>query len=309
MNTAMIRRHLVTLADMGHEEMLSLFALADRLREPDRPLLLSGRTVVNLFFEPSTRTRVSFELAAMRLGAQVVPFDIEHSSTQKGETLLDTLRNLEAMGCDQFVVRHKENGTPALLAAHAVTGVSVINAGDGNHAHPTQGLLDAYTILRHKPDLANRCVAIVGDILHSRVARSDIHALQALGIGELRVAGPQALLPDRDSLPGCVVHHQIDDAVRDADVVIMLRLQKERMERALIASDADYFRDWGLDDVRLARAHPQAIVMHPGPINRNVEISDAVADGPQSCILEQVANGVAVRMAVMAALAGTRPGP
>jgi aspartate carbamoyltransferase catalytic subunit len=309
MNTAMIRRHLVTLADMGHEEMLSLFALADRLREPDRPLLLSGRTVVNLFFEPSTRTRVSFELAAMRLGAQVVPFDIEHSSTQKGETLLDTLRNLEAMGCDQFVVRHKENGTPALLAAHAVTGVSVINAGDGNHAHPTQGLLDAYTILRHKPDLANRCVAIVGDILHSRVARSDIHALQALGIGELRVAGPQALLPDRDSLPGCVVHHQIDDAVRDADVVIMLRLQKERMERALIASDADYFRDWGLDDVRLARAHPQAIVMHPGPINRNVEISDAVADGAQSCILEQVANGVAVRMAVMAALAGTRPGP
>jgi aspartate carbamoyltransferase catalytic subunit len=304
MNLAMTRRHLVTLADMGREEMLSLFALADRLREPRRPQLLSGRTVVNLFFEPSTRTRVSFELAAMRLGAQVVPFDVEHSSTQKGETLLDTLRNLEAMGCDQFVVRHKENGTPAFLSEQAAAGVSIINAGDGNHAHPTQGLLDAYTILRHKPDLANRCVAIVGDILHSRVARSDIHALQALGVGELRVAGPEALLPARDSLPGCVVHHRIDDAVRGADVVIMLRLQKERMERALIASDADYFRDWGLDEVRLGLAHPAAIVMHPGPINRNVEISDAVADGAQSRILEQVANGVAVRMAVMAALAG-----
>ena len=301
------RRHLVTLADMPRAEMEALFALADRLRQPRPPRLLDGRTVVNLFFEPSTRTRVSFELAAMRLGADVVPFDVEQSSTQKGETLLDTLRNLEAMGCDQFVVRHKENGTPGALAEQAAGNVSIINAGDGNHAHPTQGLLDAYTIVRHKGDLANRCVAIVGDILHSRVARSDIHALRALGVGELRIAGPAALLPAADALPGCVVHHRIEDAVRGADVLIMLRLQKERMQHALIASDADYFRDWGLDPVRLRLAHPEAIVMHPGPINRNVEIADAVADGAQSRILEQVGNGVAIRMAVMATLAGAGP--
>ena len=301
MNIAPPRRHLITLSDMSREEMQAMFELAERLRAPDRPRLLAGKTVVNLFFEPSTRTRVSFELAALRLGADVVPFDVEHSSTQKGETLLDTLRNLEAMGCDQFVVRHKDNGTPGRLAEQAAAGVSIINAGDGNHAHPTQGLLDAFTILRHKPDLANRSVAIVGDILHSRVARSDIHALLALGVGELRVAGPEALLPGRDALPGCIVHHCIDDAVRDADVIIMLRLQKERMTQALIASDTDYFRDWGLDETRLGLAHPEAIVMHPGPINRNVEI----ADGAQSRILEQVANGVAIRMAVMATLAGT----
>ena len=305
MNPTAHRRHLVTLADMARTEMEALFALADRLRLPKPPQLLDGRTVVNLFFEPSTRTRVSFELAAMRLGADVVAFDVEHSSTQKGETLLDTLRNLEAMGCDQFVVRHKENGTPGALAEQAAAGVSIINAGDGNHAHPTQGLLDAYTIVRHKGDLANRCVAIVGDIVHSRVARSDIHALRALGVGELRVAGPAALLPEPDDLPGCVIHHCIEDAIRDADVVIMLRLQKERMQHALIASDADYYREWGLDPVRLRRAHPEAIVMHPGPINRNVEIADAVADGAQSRILEQVGNGVAIRMAVMASLAGT----
>jgi len=305
MNIAPPRRHLITLSDMSREEMQAMFELAERLRAPDRPRLLAGKTVVNLFFEPSTRTRVSFELAALRLGADVVPFDVEHSSTQKGETLLDTLRNLEAMGCDQFVVRHKDNGTPGRLAEQAAAGVSIINAGDGNHAHPTQGLLDAFTILRHKPDLANRSVAIVGDILHSRVARSDIHALLALGVGELRVAGPEALLPGRDALPGCIVHHCIDDAVRDADVIIMLRLQKERMTQALIASDTDYFRDWGLDETRLGLAHPEAIVMHPGPINRNVEIADGVADGAQSRILEQVANGVAIRMAVMATLAGT----
>jgi aspartate carbamoyltransferase catalytic subunit len=302
------RRHLITLADMARSEIEALFEQAERLRAPKPPQLLAGRTVVNLFFEPSTRTRVSFELAAMRLGAAVVPFDIEHSSTQKGETLLDTLRNLEAMGCDQFVVRHKENGTPGALAEQAAAGVSIINAGDGNHAHPTQGLLDAYTIVRHKGALANRCVAIVGDILHSRVARSDIHALHALGVGELRVAGPAALLPAHGDLPRCVVHHRIEDAVRDADVVIMLRLQKERMAHALIASDADYFREWGLTPARLALARGDAIVMHPGPINRNVEIADAVADGSQSRILEQVSNGVTIRMAVMATLAAGAAG-
>ena len=305
MKPAPAHRHLITLEHMAAEDMRALFASADRMRAANPPQALSGMTVVNLFFEPSTRTRLSFELAALRLGAHVVQFDVEHSSTQKGETLLDTLRNLEAMGCQQFVVRHKENGTPAVLAEHAAAGVSIINGGDGNHAHPTQGLLDAYTILRHKPDLANRSVAIIGDILHSRVARSDIHALRALGVGDLRVAGPAALLPERDALPGCSVHHDIASAVRGVDVVIMLRLQKERMQHALIASDAAYFAEWGLDATRLASARRDAIVMHPGPVNRGVEIADEIADGAQSRILEQVSNGVAVRMAVMAQLAGT----
>ncbi len=299
------QRHLITLEAMSRGDIELILQRAAEFRSLKPPQALAGITVANLFFEPSTRTRVSFELAAMRLGAHVVQFDVEHSSTQKGETLLDTLRNLEAMGVSQFVVRHKENGTPAYLAEHAGAGVSIINGGDGNHAHPTQGLLDAFTILRHKPDLANRTVAIIGDILHSRVARSDIHALRALGVGSLRVAGPAALLPEADALPGCSIHHHIDDAVRDADVVIMLRLQKERMQHALIDSDAAYFAEWGLTEARLARAKRDAIVMHPGPINRGVEIADAIADGPQSCILEQVGNGVAVRMAVMAGLAAT----
>jgi aspartate carbamoyltransferase catalytic subunit len=300
-------RHLISLAAIRRSDIETLFASADVLRRANPPPVLRDTTVANLFFEPSTRTRVSFELAAMRLDAHVVQFDVEHSSTQKGETLLDTLRNLEAMGVTQFVVRHKENGTPAFLAEHAGAGVSIINGGDGNHAHPTQGLLDAYTIAQHKPDLGNCSVAIIGDILHSRVARSDIQALRALGIGELRVAGPAALLPEAEALPGCSVHHNIASAVRGVDVVIMLRLQKERMQHALIASDDAYFAEWGMTEARLAGARPDAIVMHPGPINRGVEISDAIADGPQSRILEQVRNGVAIRMAVMAHLAGFTP--
>jgi aspartate carbamoyltransferase catalytic subunit len=302
-------RHLITLDGLSGAQISEFLDIAESLRATaERPVnklpILRGRTVVNLFFEPSTRTRTSFELAATRLSADVVNFDVAASSTKKGETLLDTLRTLEAMRCDLFVVRHQENGTPEYLARHAAPGVVIVNGGDGNHAHPTQGLLDAFTIRRHKPDLHNLTVTIVGDIQHSRVARSDIHALQALGIGQLRLAGPAALLPEQLQSSRCQLFHDMDAAVRDADVVIMLRLQKERMAKALVESDRDYARDWGLNADRLALARPDALVMHPGPMNRGVEITDDVADGPQSVIFQQVSNGVAVRMAVMAKLLG-----
>jgi aspartate carbamoyltransferase catalytic subunit len=302
-------RHLITLDGLSKTQVIDLLDTAEALRATaERPVnklpILRGRTVVNLFFEPSTRTRTSFELAATRLSADVVNFDVAASSTKKGETLLDTLRTLEAMRCDLFVVRHMQNGTPEFLARHAAPGVVIVNGGDGNHAHPTQGLLDVFTIRRHKSDFSALTVTIVGDILHSRVARSDIHALKLLGAGEIRLAGPATLLPDDAAKRGCHISSSIEDAVRGADVIIMLRLQKERMQAALIDSDADYANTWGLNDERLALAKPDAIVMHPGPINRGVEITDAVADGPQSVIFEQVSNGVAVRMAVMAKLLG-----
>ncbi len=302
-------RHLITLEGLSAAHIVDLLDTAEALsvmagRAVNKLPILRGRTVVNLFFEPSTRTRTSFELAATRLSADVVNFDAAASSTKKGETLLDTLRTLEAMRCDLFVVRHTQNGTPEFLARHAAPGVVIVNGGDGNHAHPTQGLLDAFTIRRHKPDFSQLTVAIIGDILHSRVARSDIHALRLLGTGEIRLAGPSALLPEDAKELGCTIASSVYEAVTGADVIIMLRLQKERMQAALIATDADYAEAWGLNDARLALAKPDAIVMHPGPINRGVEITDAVADGAQSVIFEQVSNGVAVRMAVMARLLG-----
>lgn len=300
-------RHLITLEGVSRQELETLLDTAMALRQTAlRPVnklpTLRGRTVVNLFFEPSTRTRTSFELAAVRLSADVVNFDVAHSSTKKGETLIDTLRTLEAMRCDLFVVRHKENGTPALLAEHAQTGVAIVNGGDGNHAHPTQGLLDMLTIRRHKgEDFSKLSVAIVGDILHSRVARSDIQALRTLGVQDLRLAAPAELLAPELRAVG-QVFDRIDQAIVGADVIMMLRLQKERMDQAMIASDADYYQQWGLSPERLAMAKPDAIVMHPGPMNREVEIASSVADGPQSVILEQVSNGVAMRMAVMSRL-------
>ena len=302
-------RHLITLAGLGGDRIRALLDTAETLRTTaDRAVnklpLLRGRTVVNLFFEPSTRTRTSFELAAKRLSAELINFDIARSSTTKGETLLDTLRTLEAMRCDLFVVRHREVGTPEWLARNAGPGVALINAGDGNHAHPTQGLLDLFTIRRHRPDFSQLVVTIVGDIAHSRVARSDIDGLRALGVGELRLAGPPALLPEDAKALGDRVFDRLDPALPGSDVIILLRLQKERMQTALFGSDLEYAADWCLDSSRLAQARPDALVMHPGPINRGIEISDAVADGPQSLILEQVGNGVAVRMAVMAQLLG-----
>ena len=303
-------RHLITLDGMDRAVLTRLLDSAAQLREQFRKErwlapLLAERTMVNLFFEPSTRTRCSFELAARRLGAHVVNFDIAQSSTGKGETLEDTLATLEAMSTDAFVVRHQQNGTPQRLADCARTA-SVLNAGDGNHAHPTQGLLDALTIRDRLGKIEGAVVTICGDIRHSRVARSDVHALRALGAKEIRLCGPTGLLPEATELPGCAVVDDFDVAVADANVVIMLRLQRERMEAGEVADEADYFKRYGLDATRLARAAKDAVVMHPGPMNRDIEIASDVADGPQSAVLDQVANGVFVRMAVLNELIGVR---
>jgi aspartate carbamoyltransferase catalytic subunit len=297
-------RHLTTLENLPQATIERLLDRAEALRDAcahgTRKLdLLAGRTVLNLFFEPSTRTRTSFELAARRLGADVVNFDLGFSSTSKGEELFDTLHTLEAMHLDAIVVRHKQSGTPDELVRHAMSGVSVINAGDGNRAHPTQGLLDALTIRQHRPDFENLTVVICGDIKHSRVARSDIHALTALGTKHIRLCGPDALMPSSDEFPHCESHDNFDDAIAGADAVIMLRLQKERMASIDLPDETAYFARFGLDHRRLALAAKGCLVMHPGPINRGIEIASAVADGAQSRILEQVGNGVFVRMAVL----------
>lgn len=300
-------RHLISLENLSAAQILHLLdrteALQTQWLEQRRKLdLLHGRTVVNLFFENSTRTRTSFDLAAKRLGADVINFDIASSSTSKGESLADTLHTLEAMHCDAFIVRHKENGTAEFLARHVRGSASVINAGDGSNAHPTQGLLDVYTLRRRRGDLASLRVLICGDILHSRVARSDIHALRTLGVRELRICAPANLLPSQADMPGCEIFDDLDEALAGVDAVIMLRLQKERMQQAQVPSEQAYYARYGLDARRLRLARPDCLVMHPGPINREVEIASAVADGAQSCILEQVSNGVFVRMAVLAEL-------
>ncbi len=300
-------RHLTTLEHLPRASIERLLdraiAVRDACAHGSRKLdTLAGRTVLNLFFEPSTRTRTSFELAARRLGADVLNFDLGFSSTAKGEALYDTLHTLEAMHLDAIVVRHKVSGTPEELVRHAMSGVSVINAGDGNRAHPTQGLLDALTIRQHRPDFENLVVTICGDIRHSRVARSDVHALTALGTGEIRLCGPAALLPETSEFPQCRFTEDFDSAIEGANVAIMLRLQKERMAATDLPDEAAYFSRYGLDNRRLARAAKGCLVMHPGPLNRGIEIADEVADGAQSRILEQVANGVFVRMAVLAEL-------
>jgi aspartate carbamoyltransferase catalytic subunit len=261
--------------------------------------LLRGKTAVNLFFEASTRTRTTFELAAKRLSADVLNMDIAHSATSKGESLLDMLRNLEAMASDIFVVRHADSGAAHFIARHVTPDVAIINAGDGRHAHPTQAMLDMYTIRHYKGGFEGLKVAIVGDVLHSRVARSQINALLTLGAEEVRVIAPRTLLPaDVESL-GARVFTELQPGLQDADVVIALRLQRERMTSALLPSEGEFFRLYGLNEERLRHAHPEAIVMHPGPMNRGVEIDSALADGERSVILHQVTFGIAVRMAVM----------
>ncbi|WP_457422411.1 aspartate carbamoyltransferase catalytic subunit [Roseateles sp. P5_E7] len=273
-------------------------------REVKKVPLLRGKSVFNLFFENSTRTRTTFEIAAKRLSADVINLDIARSSTAKGETLLDTVANLSAMHADMFVVRHSESGAPHLIAQHCAPHVHVVNAGDGRHAHPTQGLLDMYTIRHFKKDFRNLTVAIVGDIVHSRVARSDIHALNILGVPEIRAVGPKTLVPGDLRDMGVRVCHDMAEGVRDADVIIMLRLQNERMNGGMLPSSGEFFKHFGLTHDKLRLAKPDAIVMHPGPINRGVEIASDVADGKSSVILPQVTFGIAVRMAVMAILAG-----
>lgn len=305
--------HLITVEGLPREILVSILDTASSFLEvSDRDVkkvpLLRGKSVFNLFFENSTRTRTTFEIAAKRLSADVINLDVARSSTAKGETLLDTIDNLVAMHADMFVVRHASSGAPYLIADHlrriGRTDVHVVNAGDGRHAHPTQGLLDMYTIRHFKKDFSNLTVAIVGDILHSRVARSDIHALKTLGAAEVRAIGPQTLLPTAIETMGARVFSDLKQGLKDCDVVIMLRLQNERMNGALLPSAREYFRCYGLTPELLAQAKPDAIVMHPGPMNRGVEIDSEVADGPHAVILSQVTFGIAVRMAVMSILAG-----
>lgn len=279
-------------------------------REVKKVPLMRGKSVFNLFFENSTRTRTTFEIASKRLSADVINLNISASSASKGESLLDTIDNLSAMHADMFVVRHSQSGAPYLIAKHLNDHkqhhVHVVNAGDGRHAHPTQGLLDMYTIRHYKNDFTKLTVAIVGDILHSRVARSDIHALTTLGVPEVRAIGPHTLLPGGLDQMGVRTFTNMDEGLKGVDVIIMLRLQNERMNGALLPSAQEYFKNYGLTPERLALAKPDAIVMHPGPMNRGVEIDSAVADGPQAVILPQVTFGIAVRMAVMSILAGAK---
>jgi aspartate carbamoyltransferase catalytic subunit len=303
-------RHLVTLDGLPRDTLTAILDRADSYRRfPGQPAYegreLAGVTVANLFFEPSTRTRASFDLAGRRLGAHVVNLDLQSSSRAKGETMLDTIYTLEAMNTDVFVIRDSEVGLPEFLIDHVAPHVSVISAGEAHLSHPTQGLLDVLTIRSHKRRFAGLKVAIVGDIKHSRVARSTAQALATLGTTDLRLIGPPGLLPSEDEFRGAQRFTRIEDGIEGADVVMMLRIQKERMAAAAALDDAAYFRDFGLDVRRLKLASPSALVMHPGPMNRGVEIESAVADGPRSVIREQVNNGVAVRMAVLAAIAAT----
>jgi len=284
----------------------SNFLVAAEEREVKKIPLLHGKSVFNLFFENSTRTRTTFEIAAKRLSADVVNLNIGSSSTSKGETLLDTVDNLCAMHADMFVVRHSQSGAAHFIARHVAPEVHVINAGDGRHAHPTQALLDMYTIRNFKKEFHNLRVAIIGDVLHSRVARSQIHALSTLGVPEIRVIAPKTLLPKMVENLGVRVYHDMETGLQDVDVVMMLRLQNERMQGALLPSAQEYFKHYGLTQERLALAKEDAIVMHPGPMNRGVEIDSSVADGLHSVILPQVTFGIAVRMAVMSMLAGVK---
>ncbi len=301
-------QHLLTIDGLPREILVNILDTARSFvslsgREVKKVPLLRGKSVFNLFFEPSTRTRTTFEIAAKRLSADVINLNVQASSQSKGETLLDTIDNLAAMHADMFVVRHSQSGAPHLIARH-LARQHVINAGDGRHAHPTQGLLDAYTIRHHKKDFSKLSVALVGDVLHSRVARSLIHALTTLGTPDVRAVGPKTLLPTEVERLGVRVFHDMAAGIRDCDVVVTLRLQNERMRGPLLPSPQEYFKTYGLTPERLALAKKDAIVMHPGPMNRGVEIDSAVADGPQSVILQQVTFGIAVRMAVMALLAG-----
>ena len=294
-------RHLLGVQGMHPTRITPILDLAEnytllnRSRKTPRDLL-RGRTLINLFFEDSTRTRTSFELAGKRLGADVVNMTVASSSVNKGETLLDTAATLNAMHTDLLVVRHSQSGAPALLAQKVQA--SVVNAGDGTHEHPTQALLDALTIRRHFGVFEGLTIAICGDVSHSRVARSNIHLLTAMGC-QVRVVGPPTLVPGAIGALGVSIHHTMEDGLRGVDVVMMLRVQRERMKGTQVPSAREYFRFYGLDNKRLALAKPHALVMHPGPMNRGVEIDSRVADSDQSVIREQVEMGVAVRMAVL----------
>ncbi len=302
--------HLLSLEGLPADVLRQILDTAESFvgvtqREVKKVPLLRGKAVFNLFFEPSTRTRTTFEIAAKRLSADVINLAINLSSQSKGETVLDTVANLAAMQADMFIVRHAASGAPHLIARHVAPDIHIINAGDGRHAHPTQGLLDMYTIRHYKGDFTKLRVAIVGDVLHSRVARSQIHALTTLGCPEIRVIGPKTLLPTEVGKLGVRVYPDMRQGLKDVDVVMMLRLQNERMNGALLPSAQEFYKYYGLTDDKLALARPDAIVLHPGPMNRGVEIDSSVADGRQSVILPQVTFGIAIRMAVMSILASS----
>lgn len=303
--------HLLSIEGLPKKNLIQILDTAEKFagttdREVKKEALLLGKTVCNLFFENSTRTRTTFEIAAKRLSADVISLNVATSSQSKGETVLDTVDNLIAMHTDMFVVRHSESGAAHFIARNVPPNIHVINAGDGRHSHPTQGLLDVFTIRKYKPDFHNLRIAMIGDILHSRVARSEIHALTTLGVPEIRVIAPKTLLPPDVEKLGVHVYHDIKAGLKDVDVVMMLRLQSERMTGALLPSYQEYFKTYGLTREKLNLAKPDAIVLHPGPMNRGVEIESSVADGSQSVILPQVTYGIAVRMAVMAMLAGVK---
>ncbi len=302
-------KHFLSIEGINQQLLHTILDYAESFATVDkRPVkkvpLLRGKTIANLFFEPSTRTRTTFELAAKRLSADILNLNISTSATSKGEILSDTLRTLEAMHCDMFVVRHANSGAAHYIASQVAPHISVINAGDGRHEHPTQAMLDMFTIKQHKKDFSKLSIAIVGDILHSRVARSEIHALNTLGVNEVRIIAPHTLIPKEIENLGVHVYHDMNSGLKDVDVVVMLRLQRERMRGALLPSENEYFKRYGLTNQRLKHAKRDVIVMHPGPINRGVEIDSAVADGENSVILQQVSHGIAIRMAIMAMAMG-----
>lgn len=291
-------RHLIGIEGLSTHIILALFEKASRMQQ-NTEFSLDGTTVINAFFEPSTRTQCSFELAAKRLGATVLNFNETHSATQKGETFLDTIKTLVAMGADAVVIRHPKVGAAHQLVEEFGDDIAIINAGDGDNAHPTQALLDAYTVSKHKNNFNTLSIAIIGDIKHSRVARSQIQIYKQLGVNDIRLVGPKELVPDEFKKYGVDIYHDLEHGIKDCDVVNMLRIQFERMKQAYINSNEEYFEKFGLTSEKLKLAKPDAIVMHPGPMNREVEIASDVADGAQSVILEQVYHGVLIRMAAL----------
>ncbi len=300
------KRHLLSIKDLTREDITLILDTAEGFkdvlkRDIKKVPTLRGKTVVNLFFEPSTRTRTSFELAAKRLSTDVINFSVSTSSVVKGESLIDTALTIQALGADIVIVRHSSSGVPHLLSRHM--DASIVNAGDGTNEHPTQALLDAFTIREKKGRVEGLKVAIVGDILHSRVARSNIPCLIKLG-AQVRLIGPPTLVPDAFRSEGVDIYYSMEEGLRDVDVVMMLRIQLERQDRGFFPTTDEYFRRWGLTSERLSLAKPDAIVMHPGPMNRGIEIDSEVADSPRAVILEQVTNGIAVRMAVLYLLGG-----
>jgi len=300
-------QHLLCIEGLSRQIIDEIFVRADSFLDlknnnVKKTDLLNGKTICNLFFENSTRTRTTFEIAAKKLSADVINLNVSTSSQSKGESILDTINNLIAMHADMFVIRHNQSGAAHFIAKNIDQNIKVVNAGDGYHSHPTQGLLDAFTIRHYKKDFKNLKIAIIGDIKHSRVARSEINALNILGVPEIRVIAPQTLMPFGVKDLGVIPFDNLDHGVKDVDVIMMLRLQKERMNSALIPSQEEYFKTYGLTSKRVELANPDCIIMHPGPMNRGVEIESSVADSNKAVILPQVSFGIAIRMAVMSLL-------